>query len=168
MGITTSQTTFVDSAGLAPRTYYYRIASVDTSGALSRQFSFVAVTVQPEAPPSGPPEPLGGGGSGHQWPPALALDPAGPRRRRGRPDRPGRLTNPALGGERRGLGAVGHRGRPDRRIQRYWFEGGHGMRLRAASLRSGRQLRLAFAAGPGGHARGAAGHWLERFGGESG
>ncbi|MCC7263246.1 MAG: hypothetical protein IT369_12075 [Candidatus Latescibacteria bacterium] len=55
LNITTSKTTFVDSAGLSPRTYFYRIAAVDTTGALSRYSPFVAVTVlEDNAPPAAP------------------------------------------------------------------------------------------------------------------
>lgn len=55
LGITTSKASFVDSAGLSPRTYFYRLAAVDTSGGLSRYSPAVAVTVlEDHTPPAAP------------------------------------------------------------------------------------------------------------------
>lgn len=55
LNITTSKTAFVDSAGLSVKTYFYRIAAVDTNGVLSRHSPFVAVTVlADDAPPAAP------------------------------------------------------------------------------------------------------------------
>lgn len=55
LSITTSKTVFVDSAGLSVKTYYYRIAAVDTNGGHSRHSPFVVVTVLADnAPPAAP------------------------------------------------------------------------------------------------------------------
>ena len=55
LNITTSKTVFVDSLGLSVKTYFYRIAAVDTNGLLSRHSPFVAVTVLDDnAPPAAP------------------------------------------------------------------------------------------------------------------
>jgi len=53
--ITTSKTTFVDSVGLPVRTYFYRIASVDTTGRLSQFSHFAAATpLDDRVPPTAP------------------------------------------------------------------------------------------------------------------
>ncbi|MBI2503067.1 MAG: hypothetical protein HYW07_07515 [Candidatus Latescibacteria bacterium] len=54
--LTTSRTVFVDSVGLPVKTYFYRIASVDTTGALSRFSQSVAATpLDDQVPPTAPP-----------------------------------------------------------------------------------------------------------------
>ena len=55
LGITTSGTALVDSAGLERRTYFYRVAAVDAKGALSGYSVSVAVTVLADnTPPAAP------------------------------------------------------------------------------------------------------------------
>ncbi len=55
LNITTSKAAFVDSVGLAARTYFYRVAAVDTNGVLSRYSASVAATVlEDHTPPAAP------------------------------------------------------------------------------------------------------------------
>ncbi|MEW6753487.1 MAG: hypothetical protein AB1505_21260, partial [Candidatus Latescibacterota bacterium] len=57
-GITTGKTSFVDSVEAVERTFYYRVAAVDTSGLASLMSGFVGATVAVDRVPPEPPQNL--------------------------------------------------------------------------------------------------------------